>query len=231
MQEEVERRHRHDELSFKDGNRSTSVSYDMLQRVLKQLRNHPNELDWTMDLGGKYTLQRKGARLKILNMNSEQEDSTNLKLQIERPWTWSMAPKNDEAAGSVDSALTLAIPAEMITSDLQFLETTVEEYAQMPNSLLRFRPPWKPTGSRPTKLRQFLRGQQVPLHERDTTPILYMTTTTASTNTIASDSTTIQSNAMKIVAVQVNGSWMVHGDHDRERSVKPGMLMLHVEGV
>ncbi|CAJ1929422.1 unnamed protein product [Cylindrotheca closterium] len=239
MQEEVERRHCHDEMSSNNGNRSTSLSYDMLQRVLHQLRHHPNELDWIMDLGGKFRLQRKGARLKIITMSPEQgDDSTNPKVKSGCPWTWSMAPENDKAR---DSVLRLAIPAEVITSDLQFLETTVEEYAKMPNALLRFRPQWKPTESRPIKLRQFLRGQQVPLHERDTTPILYMATntaaataaaTTTTTNNIASDSTNIQSNETKIVAVHVNGSWMVHGDFSNNNDGfvnKSGMLMLHVE--
>ncbi|KAL3941563.1 MAG: hypothetical protein SGBAC_004091 [Bacillariaceae sp.] len=210
MQQEIVRRHRHEQ-SSNDGNQNPSVSYEMLQRVLEQLRNHPNQLDWTLDLGGMYSLQRKGRQLKIIKMNYEQEDSSaDPNMKNERPWTWSMAPKDAASGGSGDCPLALAIPAEMITRNLQFLETTVEDYAQLPNTSLRFRPPWKPTGS-PIKLRQFLRGQQVPLHERDTTPVLYMTS--------ASDDD-MQSSERRIIAVQVKGFWMVHCDYNRE-SIKP----------
>jgi len=227
MQQEMERRHRH-ELSSKDnGNPSPSVSYEMLQRVLEQLRNHPNQLDWTMDLGGKYSLQRKGSRLKILGMNSELQDSKS-----EIPWTWSIMATTikDEtsAAGSENSALTLAIPAEMITSDLQFVESTVEEYAKMPNALLRFRPPWKPRTGSPIKLRQFLRGQQVPLHERDTTPLLLLCM--MKTSQLDDDDDNMMTT---IVAVQVKGSWIVHADYQQEdiKTSESGGILLHVERI
>jgi hypothetical protein len=55
-------------------------------------------------------------------------------------------------------------------------------------------------------MRQFLRGQGVPIHEREETPIIVMTA---------------QGKEMA-VAVKVNEKWLVHADYDHFLQVEAG---------
>lgn len=182
------------------------VSYETLQRVLDQLRNHPQRQEWIMEVGQGWSVQRRGAVLRMLGptLTFDQE-------MIDRPtvieWSWSLVvsdnngsttpsdngPNNFRWSSSTSNPLILCVSSDWVDQTLNFYQTTLAEYEATKVNAITFRPPWKLST---VKLRQFLRGQGVPLHQRDDTPLL-----------IAKHS---------IVAVQIRNEnrqeWVVHGD-------------------
>jgi tRNA(Ile)-lysidine synthetase-like protein len=181
---------------------SPMITYDTLQRVLQQLEDYPQQLEWTLELGGHWNVQRQGSVLKLISATA---NSSGIKQSSRRiPWSWSLEKVKDQNHSEDDDddtihSVTLVIPPEWMTSDLVVLETTVGAQNAMSLSALWFVPPWR---SSPVKLRQFLRAKEVPLQERDDSPIL-----------VGRDD--------EIVAVRVRDKWIVHKDyyppsHDNE---------------
>lgn len=204
------------------------LSYDALQRVVQQLRNHPDQLEWTMELGGLFNLRRQGKMLQVTHAHRE-KDASNTTLTL---WKWAMVAGNksgvDEDAEKEDSFI-IALPKDLLSSSLQVMQTTVDQYSSLllsdPNvtaaaaTSLRFVPPWKKEGGgKPVKLRQFLRGQGIPIHERDQVPILCITCHSE------------EKNALHLVAVQIGESWIVHRDNDPAWSpAADNRLLLKIE--
>lgn len=174
------------------------VTYDTLQRVLRQLQEYPNQIEWVLELGSHWNLQRQGPVLRVVSSLPE----TNI-MEEQQPWTWSIAPpqENKSTDSSPASSLRVNIPIDLLTSHLEFRETTVGAVRPF-----RFVPPWRQS---PVKLRQFLRGQNVPLEQRDRTPILIM-------------------NESSLVAVRVNEKWVVHGDFHPPNDDKSGSITIVV---
>jgi len=152
-----------------------SVSYGTLQRIWLQLQQ-PN-LEWVLQIGQGWNLQRQGSVLRITG--SERDPQT-----ASVPWTWSIASAHHTS--SEKDCLHLFIPQSALGGDLTFVATTL---AGGEGSLPRFfTPKWKDSS---VKLRSFLRGQKVPLEDRETTPILYCP------------------KLESVVAVQVHSTWNV----------------------
>jgi tRNA(Ile)-lysidine synthetase-like protein len=178
-----------------NNNESTAVSYDTLQRVMYQLRQHPKQVEWTLELGNNFNIERKGTSLQVTNGLSS---DACLDEPTYASWNWSIKtdPVKSNDIESSDS-LVISLSQEAVTSRLQFLETTLRELSTKTKSALKFLPPWKSKTSSPINLRQFLRGQDVPMHERDGVPILV--------SSYPADGQT----ADKVVAVNIQDSWIV----------------------
>lgn len=180
------------------------VSHDTFQRVLNQLRNHPQKQEWILELGKGWKIQRQGGILRIKQpittptTMSDSSTSHNMKEPI--GWSWSILSPEELDRIQRESFETFRnhqLPMRwlnqeeiilwiskdwMIPPTVTFYQTTVVEYEQeyqtsvLPQSnnsktSLMFCPPWK-SASTPIKLRQFLRGQGIPLHQRDHVPLL-----------------------------------------------------------
>lgn len=182
---------------IKQSNSSYQLSYDILQSVLEQLYAHPTKLEWSMDLGSHYQLQRKGLVLQVVgSCRNESQD-------VPCSWNWSMqASKTDLSNTNV--SLTIAIPEEYVTNELKFQSVRVQDATNG----ARFLPPWRQT---PIKVRSFLRGQKIPLHERDDSMVLLLEH---------------PDNADPVVvAVHTGDSWTIHKNYNPNTSSLSGKIL------
>lgn len=155
------------------------ISNDHLLRICNQLEMFPRTLQWTLQIGEGWSIVRKGTILCIFKDDAI-EHSSQLELapqQIE----WSpLASGND----TVDGAYTqLVLRVDPSFSDNSIF--TISTASHMKNCL--FLPGWR---NSPVKLKDFLRGQKIPLHLRDQVPVLLH-------------------DDEHLVAVHVNGQWEV----------------------
>lgn len=136
------------------------LSYDQINRVKYQIENYPDRLQWTIDVGGLWSVQRKGNVLKLLHGNKN----------ITHPVPWSIVEIKAvlyEEAGSTNR-LFFSVPSSLENSTF-----VVKRLKDVGN--VDFLPPWK-KGRSPIKIKELLRGQKVPLHLREEAILLCLLT-------------------------------------------------------
>ena len=183
------------------------LTYDTIKRTVQQVQNHPEQLEWTLELGNHWNVQRRGI---VLQMSSAQSsvagaamDLQNRSEDVTIPWSWRLSTgKNESNSKASPTTAKIAIPQSRLSSTLIFHETNILEADTDPKKALRFIPPWRNSA---VKLRQFLRGQNVPLHKRGTIPIL-----------LFHQSTDEETDSNVVVAVFVNGEWIIDKRFQRQ---------------
>jgi hypothetical protein len=142
------------------------LSYDQMQRIKNQFDAFPTRLQWNLDVGDCWTIGRNGQGLSV----SKNEGT-----------------KNKERA-DVCSNETPSNPWKIVTTESNGESTHVHElnFGNLPQhhgmsqvrikqvkdvSYLTFIPPWR-KGRGAVKIKEFLRGQKVPLHGRDDAYVL-----------------------------------------------------------
>ena len=177
------------------------LPYEQVQRVVSQILNHPNQRIWQMSIGNSYTIVRYGNALRIIHSDSNANIITTATITKAFVMTrlcstkmngtiLSLSDDKDEWVDINIRQLGTAEPLHQI-----FIQTTVGLYHKVAEDLknkshlpavpeaalpsLSFTPPWKKrsTGShKPIRMNDFLRGQDIPLHERpDISIILSLT--------------------------------------------------------
>ena len=161
------------------------VSYDLWKKILFQLEEYPENRIWTLPLGNGWQVVRTGEALEVVpeTTQDQRSDATG-----EEALPWSYANKSS----SEDCTLVVTPPTTKLLSpdNFIFFKSTVGGAGM---SSWKFTPPWR-TGSSPSKLGHFLRGQKVPLHLRGSTPVVYCRNT--------------GKDEVLLVAVLVNGRWV-----------------------
>jgi hypothetical protein len=194
---------------------SPSLSYTQLQRVRSQLDDHPDNTDWTLQLGSNYDLVRRGAILTVQEKNGSESTTTpSLINGIELKWSIVnqdvlLSDDVDDNKANVSKSLLLALPNGWSNENTLKLANVGECHP------LFFVPSWR-KGRSPTKLRQFLRGQDVPLEQREDSRVVVLG----------------KGNDTNCVAVEVNNEWMIHADYQPpldENCTSPHLLLLQVE--
>lgn len=145
-----------------------SLSYDKLVSISNQISKYPDKLEWKMSIGSGWNIERKGSVL-LLNRDSL-SDSTNNRLN------WYLLriediKKFDEKTDGIHCLRFYKENGNVLSSD-DFLLDCAESHMTS-----KFTPPWR---ENPVKLKDFLRGQKIPLHRRATCPILIIETDNAS---------------------------------------------------
>ncbi|KAG7345760.1 tRNAIle-lysidine synthetase [Nitzschia inconspicua] len=191
-----------------DSDTDVMIPYETLQRVMKQLQQYPDRKQWELELGGNYSLVRQGETLRV-ECSSFSESIGYLKgKRKENAWKWTVAPDTTTAttvSSNLDS-VDVFLSRGMVHGDLSFYSTTLAEATSNNEpgddraKSLTLVPPWR---NSPVKIRQFLRGQDVPVHERDNTSILF-----AKSN---------PTSEPKVIAIQVNQrKWVVNKQYNGE---------------
>jgi len=157
-------------------NRELQVTYDQMIRIRDQIHKYPNRLQWTLDVGNLWKLRRNGDTLVVFKGEGESQpphDGTYSGTAI--PWIIIAADGLDTRG--VDSR---DLDPESISDmhELRFGTFPKEsEYANL-NILrlkecgsIKFIPPWR-KGRSAIKIKEFLRGQKVPLHRREEAIVL-----------------------------------------------------------
>mmetsp|Transcript_17440 Transcript_17440/g.22918 ORF Transcript_17440/g.22918 Transcript_17440/m.22918 type:complete len:210 (-) Transcript_17440:84-713(-) len=202
-----------------------TFSYTQLSRVCKQLNDYPDRRVWTLNIGGGYDLVRNGDSL-CLEYNDEKEsrdaNNTNGALPSEpqeSSLSWSkMDASTTDSLPKTSSDIVIQLPAnveKMLDNDgVNFI---LSNSACTPR--LKFNPPWRRNRT-PLKIKDFLRGQKVPLHRRSCASIV-----------CAYIGSTVHAAAVFVESTQVgdksSGKWIINCDfeeNDEESGVK---VILH----
>lgn len=153
-----------------DDSESSNLSYDSLKRVVKQLDRYPDRRKWTLELGSRWAVQRVG---DVLRLEDNAIGSSKDKKNTEVHWEWSVVSDDDdddEDENETDS-IRICLSREFLDErTITFVSTTLATGSSGSGKGLRFVPPWKQS---PVKLRAFLRGQKIPGHLREETPLLF----------------------------------------------------------
>ena len=188
---------------------SVSLSYSQLQRVCSQLEEHPDSIEWTLELGSNYKIVRRGMILMVQKKNGSESTTTTSLTGIELKWSIvNQDALNDDNKAKVNKYLLLALPNGWSNENALKI-SSVGTCDPLP-----FVPSWR-KGRSPTKLRQFLRGQDIPLEQRDDIRVIILE----------------NGNDGSCVAVEVNNEWMIHADYQPplDESCMAHLLILQVE--
>lgn len=177
------------------------VSYDLWKNVISQLRDYPESRQWTLPLGSGWYIVRSGDALEVVGGAGDDQSFVAASQQHEeheQNLPWHLV---DDAP---EGPFMIVRPVSRLESheDYTFVKTTAGARGTSLNSW-QFTPPWR-DGSSPSKLGSFLRGQKVPLHLRESTPIIVCRRGEA--------------NQACLVAVQVGDKWVVNAAAWKPRS-------------
>jgi len=139
--------------------RQLQLSYDQINRIKFQVENHPDRLQWTIDVGDLWRVQRNGHVLTLLH-NTESIRNCH-------PW---YIVKTETALFDVSdqlesvSELVFSVSPMLVNSTI-----TIKSVKDVGN--VKFLPQWRKERS-PIKIKELLRGQKIPLHLRDKTTVI-----------------------------------------------------------
>lgn len=188
------------------------ISNQSLQRLLDQLRDYPDQTQWTIELGQNQSIRRRGSVLEFLLPRESNSDSTEflshvseLSWELLRPDFQSPNPSTASADSLVVSIDTRWISSkfqiiQMSVNDLEARQRRKDSTGRANGQTVWFVPPWKDSK---VKLRQFLRGQGVSLHQRDGTLVLVAILSTTSAATFV---------PMAVQIEKPSPRWILHKD-------------------
>lgn len=134
-------------------------TFEHFQRLVRQITDYPRRRKWSLNIGGGWDIQREGDILRILESDSV---SGTLKRQN--------ASHPLEALPALPA--TLESSCSYIQIRLSFAGRHVFTSSRgCDYKSLKITPPWR-KGRSPLKLKDFLRGQKVTLHDRGDLPII-----------------------------------------------------------
>jgi len=141
------------------------LPYDQVKRVTEQLSLYPQRKKWSLHVGNNWNVRRNG---DVLLLEANREDSPIITGEIRTvKSSWDLCQdKRDIGKANVlhKCSFQLLVPSGTRFDDLEL------KYVGG-NQSHSFVPPWR-KGRSPIKIKDFLRGQKVPLHKREGTPIL-----------------------------------------------------------
>jgi tRNA(Ile)-lysidine synthase TilS/MesJ len=169
-----------------ESNGSANLSYDKLRAICQQISAYPRRRQWKISIGDGWVVERNG---DILFLSSNKGSPVHLSaVRVESKgtadglkWDLKVADATDVNDGAKQAGNTsFNIKVAISTSDLSQIGTgtcTPEFSLKMVqnNESLRFVPPWR-KGKNEMKIKEFLRGQKVPLHRRTVAPIICLHT-------------------------------------------------------
>lgn len=139
--------------------RKLQLSYDQISRIKFQVENYPDRLQWTIDVGNLWRVQRNGNVLTLLH------DTESIRGSL--PWyiveTKTVLFDADESLDSTRE-MCFSVPPMLENSTI-----TIKRVKDVGN--VTFLPQWR-KGRSPIKIKELLRGQKIPLHLRDKTPLI-----------------------------------------------------------
>jgi len=186
-------------------------SYEQIIRIRDQIQLHPDRLQWTLDVGDSWRVRRDGEALVVMKNEEDNFDHWYKFQNATTIQSWkitSIESKAGELKKQIyDEAFTNMVelrfsnfPCHVDTSTL-----AVQKLKDVGN--MKFVPPWK-KGRSAIKVKEFLRGQKIPLHLRNDAWV------------VCSSDDHLSHTAMAVYLDQTSGNrkgeWVVHADfgHD-----------------
>lgn len=136
-------------------------TYEQFQRLLGQITEYPLRRKWSLNIGGGWNVQREGDILRIVEPSLLSGIPEYQTLE-----TTSTLPEEVEPGSFY---VHVQVPTELATAGrCVFICSTSANY-----NCLEITPPWR-QGRNPLNLKEFLRGQKVPLHLRGGAPVILL---------------------------------------------------------
>jgi len=143
--------------------RKLQLSYDQINRIKFQVKSYPGRLKWIIDVGGLWRVQRNGSVLTLLHDNECVSETLPWYIVETKAVQFDVNDQEDN-----DTELFASIPQTLEKSAL-----TIKRVKDVGNVM--FLPHWR-KGRSPIKIKELLRGQKIPLHLRDETLVLCIST-------------------------------------------------------
>uniref|UniRef100_A0A7S1DBA1 Uncharacterized protein n=1 Tax=Cyclophora tenuis TaxID=216820 RepID=A0A7S1DBA1_CYCTE len=180
-----------------------SLPYDQLQRVCQQLMDYPDHQKWTLNVGKGWNVIREGGTLDFGLASSDVVSDADFEKKnppTVLSWTTTTTTTTTNHQADLPDAIQITKSPQMTTATTEFFLSTGRH-----GSTWLFTPPWR-SGHSPVKVKDFLRGQKIPLHLRKSTPLIYATTGGNPT----------------VVAILVEGKWIVDAHFGLEQQQAGG---------
>jgi len=187
------------------------LSYEQLKRVCDQISSYPSRKQWSLDVGNKWIMRRNGDILLL--EGEEKSDAVGGGESAEyHGISWMLLDGIDVAEPDIirKQTMHLSLPAGYNEKRLAV------EYVGG-NTGHRFVPPWR-RGRGPMKIKDFLRSQKIPLHEREFTPVIRF----------------VDDRDDTVVAVYVSdgqegdGKWIVHANFEATKDSGTEIHLLQI---
>lgn len=170
------------------------LSYEQVKRVTEQISSYPQKKKWTLHVGKNWNVRRNGDILLIEENAVDSATAVGGNGNVKASWKLSQCEKDIGDANVMGEYIVqLLVPPATEINDLEL--KCVDG-----NQNNTFVPPWR-KGRSPIKIKDFLRGQKVSLHNREGTPILCLGDVVVGVY-IESDGNSR------------GGRWIIHADHD-----------------
>ena len=154
-----------------ESNGSITLSYEKLKAICQQVSKYPDRQQWKINIGDHWTIARNGEILILLYPSPRSSAIRNNELEStnaghsQNGWTLSVKDSITVCESDANNpCLEIVVPT--IAKETDFSIKSVAG-----NESLRFLPPWR-HGKSEMKIKEFLRGQKVPLHRRGEAVIL-----------------------------------------------------------
>jgi len=184
-------------------NSEATLSYEKLKTICQQIAAYPDRRQWKIGIGESWDVIRNGTVLMLVNTLCSEDKS------MDAGWTLSFNDIRNADTEQLSHHLSIYAPIFSNCIEPKFVLDKVRE-----NESLKFLPSWR-KGSSEIKIKEFLRGQKVPLHRREEATILCIRI----------------DNALKVVAVFVesdakggSGRWVIHSNFDATCLAKDTIL-------
>jgi tRNA(Ile)-lysidine synthetase-like protein len=160
-------------------NNELQVSYDKMRKIRDQIQNHHDRRQWEMDMGDNWTLSRNGRAFVISKGDGQYQPSSNSAVN---PWfVCVVGPDGADMSHEYEPTNKLHFACWLPTSvDV----STIKIDKAKDCTGVTFLPPWRNKRSE-IKLKDFLRGQRVPLHRRNESNILCFSDNTGKRHALA----------------------------------------------
>ncbi|KAL7539993.1 hypothetical protein ACHAXR_009779 [Thalassiosira sp. AJA248-18] len=159
---------------MKETNRGLQLSYDQMLRIRDQIHNYPDRLQWTLDVGSCWKLRRNGDTLALLQGEENTHVTVDSGITLEDTLPWKII-RHSEAAESIANAHELSVG--LLPRSAEHGDIMLQQVKDCGN--IKFTPPWR-KGRSAIKIKEFLRGQKVPLHCRDEAIVLCLSDNSSS---------------------------------------------------
>ena len=175
-------------------NMELQISYDQMVRIRDQIHNHPDRLQWTLDVGSSWKIKRNGDTLVVFRENEDSHsDDDDL--------SWMIINSQDTVNIPDLYELCFGLLPDSYTLHIKQVKDCVQT---------KFTPPWRRSA---IKIKEFLRGQKVPLHLRDKVNVLCLA--------VDDDSST------QALAVYLEGTgWIVNADFSPQGGLQKTTVQL-----
>ena len=183
-------------------NRKLILSYDQMQRIRRQFETFPTKLQWTLDVGDCWILQRNGRALSVSKGKcTDGEEPTEQLAGNEALFSWEILSMKDLPINidpSTETSHNLMISNLPPATNLS--QMRIKQVKDV--SGLMFTPPWR-KGRSAVKIKEFLRAQKVPLHCRDNALVLCFSNGSL--------------DSVLAVYLEEKDTWIIHSDFVHEK--------------